>query len=99
MDTILSRALVFSISEQMSREYLLEKMKQTVFFQKNLQLQDLFLTLSLGIWHRVEVFTNFFDEHSEYLGLLEHFSLSFSRTTPLNQKHTFLKALADDGLI
>ncbi len=99
LDTILSRALVFSISEQMSREYLVEKMQQTEFFQKNSQLQELFLMLSLGIWHRVEVFTKFFEEHSEYLGLLENFSLVFSRTTPLYQKHIFLKALADAGLV
>ncbi len=99
MDTILSRALVFSISEQMSREYLIEKMQQTDFFQKHTQLQDVFLTLSLGIWHRVEEFVKFFEEHDDYLGLLENFSLVFSRTTPLYQKHTFLKALSDAGLV
>ncbi len=98
LDTILSRALVFSISEQMSHEYLLEKMQKRTFFEQNSQLQELFLTLSLGILYRVEVFVKFFEENNEYLRLLENFSLAFSRTTPLYQKHTFLKALADSGL-
>lgn len=99
LDTVLSRALVFPVSEQLSHEAMFTKMEQWSFFVQHQELKEVVFILSLGIWHRVEQFVVFLDQHPDTIHYFKNIDTNFLSGKDLYLKHIFLKQLADFWII
>ncbi len=99
LDTVLSRALVFSVSEQCSREIIFKKMEEQTFFVEHPELKETLWCIGLGIRHRITTFAKFLQEHTEAYPHIKDIDTFSSTSKNLHIKHTLLKQLADEGLI